>query len=126
MHRCQSPALLACQRRLPTPTRPPGAPRPPAAAAQPLGGVANTKHLKRAIYTELRQGDACVRLLHASGSVGCAAPGREDVEGTLLRLTELGDAGAYPGIANGCWLARGRSTWAACESALAQGGVYAS
>lgn len=108
--------------------RPPAARHLPAAAAQPLGGVANTKHLKRAIYTELRQGDACVRLLHASGSVGCAAPGREDVEGMLLRLTELGDAGTYPGIANGCWLARGRSAWATREAVLSlpQRGVYAS
>ena len=77
-------------------------PAVPGAQGQYLSGIANSKHLKRAIYTELRHGDACVRLLHASGSIGCAAPSRGSVEGVLVRVAELQPADTYPGEAPAC------------------------
>ncbi|GAB4818162.1 hypothetical protein N2152v2_005208 [Parachlorella kessleri] len=74
-------------------------PAVPGAQGQYLSGIANSKHLKKAIYTELRHGDACVRLLHASGSIGCAAPSRDSVEGVLVRVSELQSPDAYPDAA---------------------------
>lgn len=48
-------------------------------------------------------GDACVRLLTATGTVGCAAPGTAPADGRLLRLTELlPSAEDYPGEAAAC------------------------
>lgn len=67
--------------------------------------IRSVADLQRAIYTEMRMmsntqsgGDACVRLLTASGTVGCAA-GRAAVQGRLLRLEALPpDADDYPGV----------------------------
>ncbi len=59
--------------------------------------------LKNEIYTPLplgpgHAGDACVRLLHASGTVGCAAPtGAQPTEGRLVRLETLRQPDEYPG-----------------------------
>lgn len=59
--------------------------------------------LKEEIYTPLplgpgHAGDACVRLLHASGTVGCAAPtGELPTEGRLVRLEALRQPDEYPG-----------------------------
>lgn len=63
--------------------------------------------LKETIYTRLPlgrggiSGDACVRLLTASGIVGCAAPtGRAPTEGRLVRLLALRKPEEYPGEAD--------------------------
>ena len=88
-----------------------------AGAAPPVSTV---KELKAAIYTDMpmnQGGDACVRLLHVNGTVGCAAPsGRKSVEGMLMRLDQLRPTAAdYPGVHPGCplWLAVVHATIAA-------------
>lgn len=64
----------------------------PAVAAQQHSQITTVNDLKAAIYTEMpfNQGaDACVRLLNAGGTVGCAAPGHGPAEGRLQRLDVL-------------------------------------
>lgn len=81
-----------------------------AVAGQTLAGVSNSKELKNAIYTELEQGDACIRLLNANGTVGCAAPPDvKSVEGLLVQLTDVQQAASYPGEggSGGVWVAAG-------------------
>ncbi len=77
----------------------------PAALAQ--SQITNVKDLKAAVYTEMdfsQGGDACVRLLNASGTIGCTAPSRQRVEGRLQRLDELlPSPDDYPGAI--VWLA---------------------
>lgn len=64
--------------------------------------VSTVNELKEEIYTPLplgpgHAGDACVRLLHASGTVGCAAPtGELPTEGRLVRLEALRQPDEYP------------------------------
>ncbi|KAL4441829.1 hypothetical protein ABPG77_003745 [Micractinium sp. CCAP 211/92] len=64
--------------------------------------VSTVNELKNEIYTPLplgpgHAGDACVRLLHASGTVGCAAPtGAQPTEGRLVRLETLRQPDEYP------------------------------
>ena len=65
------------------------------------------------MYSELKHGDACVRLLHAGGTAGCAAPSRDAVEGVLLRITQLQPAASYPG--------GGRRRWGPKEGMATEG-----
>ncbi|PRW57704.1 nicastrin isoform X2 isoform A [Chlorella sorokiniana] len=64
-------------------------------AVQAQSQITNVKDLKAAVYTEMTftggsgGGDACVRLLNASGTIGCATPSRQRVEGRLQRLDTL-------------------------------------
>eukprot|EP00887_Chlorella_sp_A99_P003619 scaffold7.g3619.t1 len=59
--------------------------------------VSNSKELQEAMYPRMKGGDACVRLLNATGQIGCAAPGGRDAVGTLVRVDALLPAAAdYP------------------------------
>ncbi len=51
--------------------------------------VTNSKQLRAFIYTDMEGGDACVRLLQATGQIGCAARSSNPGEGTLVRLEQL-------------------------------------
>ncbi|KAL4433984.1 hypothetical protein ABPG75_000425 [Micractinium tetrahymenae] len=71
-----------------------------AALSQQL--VSTVNELKDEIYTPLplgpgHAGDACVRLLHAGGTVGCASPtGWQPTKGPLVRLEALRQPVEYP------------------------------
>lgn len=72
-------------------------------AASPHPDTTQVNELKQEIYTPLplgpgHAGDACVRLLHAAGTVGCAAPtGRQPTQGPLVRLESLRQPDEYTG-----------------------------
>ena len=78
----------------------------PAVCAQ--SQITNVKDLRAAVYTEMdfsRGGDACVRLLNASGTIGCATPGRQPTEGRLQRLDALlPSSDDYPGACTVWWM----------------------
>lgn len=67
------------------------------AEAQFHNGIINSKSLKKAIYAELKHGAACVRLLHVNGTVGCAAPNKNTIEGVLVRIdASIQQPASYP------------------------------
>ena len=81
----------------------------PAALAQ--SQITNVKDLKAEMYTQMSfsgGADACVRLLHAAGTIGCSTPGRGTAEGRLQRLDALlPSPDDYPGAAYGWWVGGG-------------------
>lgn len=92
-----------------------------AQTAQAQSQITNVKDLKAAVYTEMQfsqgGGDACVRLLNASGIIGCSTPGRQRVEGRLQRLEALlPSPDDYPGESRLWWVFGGERLAAAGET----------
>lgn len=97
------------------------------AVAVPLGAqaqsqITNVKDLKAEMYTEMSfsgGADACVRLLHANGTIGCATPGRGAAEGRLQRLDALlPSPDGYPGTAWGWWVGGAQHVPSSCAQLL--------
>lgn len=83
--------------------------------AQRQPAIQSEKEFRRAIYAEVPMmsnggtgADACVRLLNATGTAGCATPGVKAAEGRLLRLDALLPRPEdYPGAACSLGVVRG-------------------